>query len=178
MKEPEDEIEDVAALRRDMERRFARLESRLAGLEELTTALLAGKSRPRFGFPGLSPRALLTPALRHAAIGERDSGVGGAADTGPKFERGLDVPTAANWSRPVLLATGGITLLFFLLFQLFCSGGAPRPRRATAPARPAPAGLAPGGRAPAPPPAILFVTPANEPEGTETPAPAPARPPH
>jgi hypothetical protein len=66
------------------------------------------------------------------------------------------------------VVTGGITLFLFLLVQLFCASPVPTPKKPLRPPRAVPAGQAPP--AAANPPGILFVTPSNEPEGTEPPA--------
>jgi hypothetical protein len=174
---------ELVALRRDLERRLARIESRLEGLEEMVAALASGRPSYSLGvlrLGGLRRSVPLPPApsLSHRPLGgtraESRSGeapaVSGVQD--PRFEQGLDVPTAANWSRPLLLVTGGITLFFFLLLQLFCGGSAPPPRKLP-PSKVTPARSAPKA---ATPPGTLFVTPSSEPEGTEPAAPRPKPP--
>jgi hypothetical protein len=160
--------EEIADLRREVDRRLARLESRIRELEDLLTDASAPSTRPRFGFPGLRPlprpqlRSVRRPPLERLEIGEEPE----RGDGGPKFERGLDVPVAANWSRPMLVVTGASTLLLFLLVQLFCASPSGKPRQLRREPRAVPAGAA----APAPqalPPGTLLVTPSTEPEGTE-----------
>lgn len=160
--------EEIAALRREVERRFARMESRIREMEDLLAGGAATQARPRFGFPGLRPLprpqlpSLRRPPLESLEMGEEPE----QGDGGPKFERGLNVPVAANWSRPMLVVTGATTLLLFLLLQLFCASPNPRPPRQL---RPQPKAVpATGKTAPqALPPGTLLVTPATEPEGTE-----------
>ncbi|HEV7515932.1 MAG TPA: hypothetical protein VGR07_06505, partial [Thermoanaerobaculia bacterium] len=161
---------EIAVLRREVERRLVRLDARVKDLEDLVAGFAAAASRPRFSFPGLpsltrprpQPVPLRRPTLGLAEDSERD-------DDLPQFERGLDVPVAANWSRPLLYATGGITLLLFLALQLFCAG-AERPRRLYPQPRAVPAAApatSPATPKPPVPRGTLFVTPTNEPEGTE-----------
>jgi hypothetical protein len=158
---PEGMEAELAALRREVERRLVRLDGRLHDVEELATGFAATAGRPRFTFPGLPSLARPKPPLPRRPGAEE----AGSADDGPKFERGLDVPVASNWSRPLLLVTGGITLLLFLLVQLFCP--APPPRRRVVPApKVVPAATAPAAGQ-KPPVGVLLVTPTSEPEGTE-----------
>ena len=160
---PEGIEAELAALRREVERRFVRLDGRLKDVEELATGFATTAGRPRFAFPGLSLARPKPPLLRRPGAGEE----AGSADDGPKFERGLDVPVASNWSRPLLLVTGGITLLLFLLVQLFCPAP-PRRRRVVPTPKAVPAATAPAAGQ-KPPVGVLLVTPTNEPEGTEPP---------
>jgi hypothetical protein len=164
---------EIAVLRREVERRLARLDARIKDVEDLLTQTVAAPSRPRFAFPLLpsltrprpQPVLLRRPTLGLAGDSERD-------DDLPQFERGLDVPVAANWSRPLLLTTGGITLLLFLAVQLFCAAPE-RPRRIYPKPRAVPASApatSPTTPKPPAPSGTLFVTPSNEPEGTEGPA--------
>ncbi|HZF12654.1 MAG TPA: hypothetical protein VFE33_28010 [Thermoanaerobaculia bacterium] len=182
---------EIAALRHDLERRLARIESRLDGLEEMSTLLRSGTLSPRTGFFGFSRAVPIPPPLPRRPLGSRPAALpgetpaGGTSESGteaPSFEQGLDVPTASNWSRPLLVVTGGITLFLFLLVQLFCASPPPSPpRKLLRQPQAVPAGQAgqtPPAAATAPPAGTLFVTPSNEPEGTEPAAKAPKPPPH
>jgi hypothetical protein len=169
---PGDVAHEIAVLRREVERRLARLDARVKDIEELLTQTVAAPSRPRFAFPLLPsltrPRSQPVP-LRRPVLGLEEPE---RTDDLPKFERGLDVPVAANWSRSLLLTTGGIILLLFLAVQLFCAAPK-RPRRIYPKPRAVPAAApATSPATPKPPVAsgTLFVTPSNEPEGTEPPA--------
>jgi len=177
---------EIAALRHDLERRLARIESRLDGLEEMSTVLASGKLSPRLGFFGFTRAVPTPPLLPRRPLGSRPAAPSGESPPGsidteaPSFEQGLDVPTASNWSRPLLVVTGGITLFLFLLVQLFCAAPPPPPRKPLRQLQAVPAGqagqAAPTAKPQPAPPGTLFVTPSNEPEGTEPAAP-PARPP-
>jgi hypothetical protein len=164
---------ELATLRRELERRLARLDGRLKEVEDFALDRVASPGRSRLLLPGLPsltrPRL---PLVRRPLPGSPEDLA--SADDAPAFERGLDVPVASNWSRPLLLVTGGVTLILFLSIQLFCPAV---PRRRVIPAAPravpaaaaAPAAGAKGTPAanPKPPVGVLLVTPSSEPEGTE-----------
>ena len=164
---PEEVEHEIAVLRREVERRLVRLDARLKDLEDLVAGFATAASRPRFSFPGLP--SLTRPRPQPLPLRRPTLGLGEDAERGddlPQFERGLDVPVAANWSRPLLYVTGGVTLLLFLLVQLFCAAPTPGPRRITPQPKAVPPAAAPAAK-PRTPAGVLFVTPSNEPEGTE-----------
>jgi hypothetical protein len=161
---------ELAVFRREVERRLARLDGRLKEMENDALRAAASPRRSGFAFPGVPSLARPKPPLvRRPLPGSLEDLA--SADDAPAFERGLDVPVASNWSRPLLLVTGGITLVLFLALQLFCHAEPRRraipPRKATAPATSAPAA---GSKAPV---GVLLVTPSSESEGTEGAAPGP-----
>ncbi len=167
---------EIAVFRREVERRLARLDGRLKEMENDALRAASSPRRSGFAFPGVPALARPKPPLVRRPLPGSPEDLA-SADDAPAFERGLDVPVASNWSRPLLLVTGGITLVLFLALQLFCHAEPRRraipPQKATAPATSAPAA---GSKAPV---GVLLVTPSSEPEGTEGPAPGPPSvPPH